>query len=218
MRKNHREPDMTKIKTRHLNPNERKFVDAFADSDFTNAAAAFRKAYPASRKWDDAAVNNGAWKLQQRTHVATSVEDLRRVKARAVVEMTQRYTVSKESLGEALATIAFANIGDYASWDAKGKVVFTPSELLTPRQLGAISEIRMNSNGSVVLKLASRMDAVMNIARLAGMLGNEVKDKPDDDPEVVKQREHARKVMRDFLNRMAVPEPLTIDGTATPKG
>lgn len=204
------------VKMRPLNKNERAFVDAFAATGFSNATEAYRRAYPTSRGWkDDQIVSSAAWKVQQRDHVLNSIKDLQRVRERAIAEMAQRYAISKESLAEVLASIAFSNIGDYAKWDEKGRITFTPSNLLTPRQLGAITEIRMTSAGTVVLKMASRMDAVMNIARLAGMLGAEVKEKDEDDPDVIRRRDEARQVMRDLLRKMAVPEPLTIDGTAT---
>lgn len=206
------------VKMRRLNQSERKFVDAFAANGFTNASAAFRIAYPASRKWEENSVSVNAWKVQQRAHVAQSIDDLHRVQDRAVLEATARYGISKESLAEVLASIAYARATDYASWDEKGRITFTPSNMLTPRQIACIREIRCTSNGTVVLKLQSNMDAVMNIARLAGMLGAEVKEKTEDDPELVRRREEARAIMRDLLKKMAVPEPLTIDGTATSKG
>jgi hypothetical protein len=105
---------------------------------------------------------------------------------------------------------------DYVSWDSQGKVSFTPSHLLTRRQRAAIAGISNNANGTVAFRLASKQQAVMDIALLAGMLGIGMKEKHEEDPEVVKRREHARSVMHDLLNRMAVPEPL-IDVSSEPQ-
>lgn len=202
-----------KVPGRSPNPQEQAFVIAFAEDGFSNATEAYRIAYPASRKWDDHVVTSEAWKVTQRPHVAMLIEDRRRVAARQAAQELARYGISKESLAGELASIGFARMTDYVTWKTDGTLVVRDSSELTPRQVAAIRELSFDKHGKISkIRLESKREALMDMARLSGMLGIDMRERNEDDPDVARSKAEARAQLMRLLEGMAVPEPLVIDG------
>ncbi len=88
-------------------------------------------------------------------------------------ELTTRYNVSKESIIDELAAIAFARLGDYVSWTDTTFSV-RPARQLTAHQRKAVVMIRQRGpDGPIVeVRLANRLKALELLAKVLGLLNN----------------------------------------------
>lgn len=140
--------------TSRLTKRQRAFVDEFL-IDLNATQAALRAGYsPSSAR-------------------AIASENLSKPNIRDAVDaaLWERFGVSRASVVEHLARIAFANIGDYLEWDSEG-VRLKPSADLGKEMRTAIAEISIAGSGkgrTVRLKLADKLAALEKLGRALGL-------------------------------------------------
>lgn len=93
-------------------------------------------------------------------------------------KVAERDDVTIDRIVQEYAAIAFASMGDFLSFTAKG-VELKSSETLTPKQLKAVLEVRQHTlrdgTTSVSFKLHSKGDALEALGRHLGMFGDSLK-------------------------------------------
>lgn len=194
-----------------LTGSQRAFVRHYISNKMRNATAAYRHAYPASRSWSKESVGQNAHKMLVHAKILPILEIARAEAGKAVSTAIRNYAVSKDRVIERMAYMAFSDIRDIVSWDKDGKLTFVPSDKLTDAVAAGIVSVEMRATG-VIIKMGDKQTALMNLARLSDMLKVEMIVKGDkDDPIVIEHRISARKQLIDALEKMAIPEPLTID-------
>jgi len=134
---------------------------------------AYRTAYDASRM-SAAAISANAHKLEKHTAIALGI-------AQGAVAVAERAVVSAADVTEALANMAFVDIGDLVDWDEEGRVQFTPSRKLTRVQRSAVKKVthvrrtipQKNAEPiieeTVALELESKKGALDSLAKILGM-------------------------------------------------
>ena len=105
---------------RDLTARQRSFVDEYSSGGMKNASEAYRRAYPSSRKWSNQVVAVEASRLLKHPKIALILQEIREKTDRALTRTIDNYAISKESLIEELASIAYAELTDYVSWDSQG--------------------------------------------------------------------------------------------------
>ncbi len=131
----------------------------------------FVEQYLVDLKARDAAIRAGY--AAKSAHVTAS-RLLAEPKVRKAIsqELTTRFDVSKASIIDQLAALAFANLGDYYEW-TDGELHVKPSRKLTDRQKKAVSAVcRVNGvkGGIVNLRIADSLKALELLAKMLGML------------------------------------------------
>jgi phage terminase small subunit len=98
-----------------------------------------------------------------------------RVRSTIAASIEERFGVTKESIIEELAAIAFASLGDHFSWDAEGRIRSKPSRSLTQAQKRAVASIRQvrSKTGAITqVSLPDKLRALELLARLSGAMGD----------------------------------------------
>lgn len=145
-----------------------------------NAAAAYRHAYPTSKKWTNKRVASEASKALQHQGISAIIQ-ARAEKVAAIAE--KEFDLSARLILQELAAIALAKPGDFYQWGKRNVtrhkkdgtayevevdfVDLTPSDKLTEVQKKAVvaAELTTNKFGEVipVLKLADRTKALIKL-------------------------------------------------------
>jgi transcription antitermination factor NusG len=124
------------------------------------------------------------------------------------------YAISKAALAERLMQLATINIRDLVTWGPKGAVV-KDSEVLSDAQAYGIVEVeqKMLKDGSITvrIKIGDRRQAIVDLAKLMGMMDTEPPPPPAEGEAKAKQ---AREQIMQLLQEMAQPKPLTINARA----
>jgi hypothetical protein len=77
---------------------------------------------------------------------------------------------TEERITQTIAALAFYDPRELISWDEKGNVHFIPSDELTYQSVLPIREISSLPNGGVRVRFHDRRAAIMDLARLRGMI------------------------------------------------
>ncbi|MDZ4738773.1 MAG: terminase small subunit [Alphaproteobacteria bacterium] len=133
----------------------------------------FVEQYLIDLKARDAAIRTGY--AVKSAHVTAS-RLLAEPKVRKAIsaELVTRFDVSKESIIDELAALAFANLGDYYDWTG-GEIRVKPSRKLTAQQKKAVTSVRRvnGADGGIVqLRIANQLKALELLAKLLGMMDN----------------------------------------------
>lgn len=197
---------------------QRAFVRIYIADGLKNAADAYRRAYPTSEKWSPNARANEANKLLSHPEIVPIMRDARQKADMAVIEVTDRYALTKKHLLDELAKMIMVDPRRVFTWGPDG-VTVEHSDQLTDDEARAVVEVSQSvtrNGGKIMIKLADRQEAIMNFARLSGY----VPDRSSDlnvNINVQQQVAETRAQLIAKLEAMAKPEPLTIDGEVEEK-
>jgi phage terminase small subunit len=114
-----------------------------------------------------AAVRSGYSKTS--AHVTAS-RMLRRAAVRGAIqaELEKRFGITKLTIAEELAAVAFHNVGDVVSW-SKHNLRVRPSNALTDDQRKAVIAVRQ-SKGRIEVQFADRLRALELLAHVLGLM------------------------------------------------
>lgn len=133
-----------------LRPKQQRFIEEYL-VDLNGKQAAIRAGYAAGS-----------------AHVTAS-RLLNRPSVRASVASTigDRFGVTRWTIVEELAAIAFHNIAEYMDW-SDGSVTVVPSLMLTETQLKAVASARLTGSGCTELKFHDKLKALELLSRALG--------------------------------------------------
>jgi hypothetical protein len=160
-----------------LTGKQRAFVRYYIAADMTNAAEAYRKAYPAARKWTAASCANIAEKLLRHADILPIITKAREEAGRAIEQTIDKYALSKKDLMDQLARMITLDPRRVFKWGPDGVVVHESDDLTDDEAMAVteVSQTKTAEGGTIRVKIADRQAAIMNFAKLAGH-GN---DKPE---------------------------------------
>lgn len=149
-----------------LAPKRRKFVEEYP-KDMNATRAAIRAGYS-----ERTASVRGCMLLKDKRVVIALRKEWKK--------MTDRNAVEKDQVLRELASIAYSNMADFASWDDSG-VQLTPSNVLSRFDTAAIKEISETTSAkstTVKIRLYDKPQALLSLARYLGILdgGGDKKD------------------------------------------
>jgi hypothetical protein len=153
-----------------LTGKQQAFVKAYLDGGMSNAAEAYRVAYPTSRKWANQIVAIKASQLVSHDKISIILSAARAKAARAMVASVDRFVVSKERISRELARMAFADARKLYKWDAD-KVTLIASEHLSDDDAAAVvavSHTVTDKGGTLKLTMGDKRQALMDLAKLHG--------------------------------------------------
>jgi phage terminase small subunit len=142
-----------------LEPKQVRFVEEYL-VDLNGTQAAIRAGY------SEHTANQLAYQLLRKPKVAEAV----------ALAMAERPGVTRARIVDELASIAFANAGDYFAWGPDG-VTVKPSDDLTEAQRGVIAEVSQTvteKGGAIRVKLSDKQAALEKLARVFGMFSDKV--------------------------------------------
>jgi hypothetical protein len=149
---------------------QRAFVNAYVAGGLTNAAGAYRTAYPTSKASPKQQATE-ANRLLSRPDISRLIEDCRAAAERETAKIQARYVVTKERISHALSLMAFSDPRDFYKWQDGGDVTLKPSADLTDEQAGAVQAVSSavtKYGRSLKVELADRRGALMDLAKLHG--------------------------------------------------
>ena len=149
---------------------QRAFVNAYVAGGLTNAAEAYRTAYPNS-KASKQHQSLEAQRLLANPTIARLIEETRAAAERETAKIQARYVVTKERISHALSLMAFSDPRDFYKWQDGGDVTLKPSADLTDEQAGAVQAVSSavtKYGRSLKVELADRRGALMDLAKLHG--------------------------------------------------
>lgn len=153
-----------------LTAQQRAFVTAYLDGGMTNAAEAYRVAYPTSRSWKAQRVAEEASVLLSNPKISPIIAEARAKAAASLVQAADRFAVSKERISAELARMAFADSRRLFSWSDRGVTVIASAEL-TDDDAAAVVEVSQtvtSEGGTIRVKLGDKRQALMDLAKLHG--------------------------------------------------
>lgn len=145
-----------------LNPRKERFAALVAQGK--SQAAAYREAFPGSKKWKDKTVWARASELAADSKVLGRVEELQRKAATA-------HEVTQERIVKELARIAFCNQRSLMTWGPRG-VSLLDSDELSEDVAAAVSEAQetvTKDGGSIRLKTYDKIKALELLGKHVGM-------------------------------------------------
>lgn len=138
------------------------FCRRYVEQGFTNAAGAYRHAYPTCRS--EKASESCASRLLTNAKVSAYLAEVKNKAA-------ERNQITADQVLAELGKVAFANMADYAEW-GPGGVMLNASEDMTRDMLAAVSEVTetvTKDGGSVRFKLHDKLGALEKIGKHFGM-------------------------------------------------
>lgn len=153
-----------------LTSKQQAFVTAYLDGGMSNAAAAYRVAYPASEKWLSQSVASKANEMLNHVDIKPIIEAAKEKARKALRRSEDRYAVSKERISRALAQMAFADARKLYTWTASG-VTLKASDELTDDEAAAViavSHTVTKDGGTIRVQIADKRQALMDLAKLHG--------------------------------------------------
>jgi len=153
-----------------LTAKQQAFVTAYLDGGMSNAAAAYRVAYPTSLKWPAQTVSNKANELLNHGEIVGLIAAARAKAARAMAATEDRYAVTKERISRALAQMAFADARKLFTWTSGG-VTLKASDELTDDEAAAVVSVShtvTEAGGTIKVQLGDKRQALMDLAKLHG--------------------------------------------------
>lgn len=170
--------------SRSLNPNQAEFARLLASG--LSGADAYLQAYPGNYTRQAAAAK--AHRLRKHPLIAGAHAQRAAADIAAIDAAAARYAITAERVADAMARLAFTDINQVAEWrtvtDGKRKVQvmrLKDDSAIDAAAMAAISEIRRDAGGALTVKLYSKREALMDIARLKGWIA----DKPIDQRNLV---------------------------------
>jgi phage terminase small subunit len=133
---------------------------------------AFIQEYLVDLKGKDAAIRAG---YSPRSAHVTASRILADPKVRSTIaaSIEERFSVTKESIIEELAAIAFANLGDHFTWDEEGRIRSKASRVLTHAQKRAVASIKQtrDNHGAIVeVRLPDKLKALELLSKVLGLV------------------------------------------------
>lgn len=195
-----------------------------------NAAHAYRVAYgPSTKPRNDVDKAKGLLKspnvaraLALARHYAERQLALKEPPAQpgaAIVSpLAQRYAITQERAAQMLSLLAATDARDYFEWGPDG-VKIKPSAELTAAQAYGVVEVSQTvtkDGGTIRVKLADKLTALRDLARLRGW--TEQDQEPPPDPASDEKKRRAKEAILKMLADLAKPEPLVIEGRSTSDG
>lgn len=143
-----------------LRDKEKAFVDAFVgEARFVATTAAIMAGY------SERSAANQAYRLMRKDEVRKAID------AR-LAEQAASSDLARARLIAELEAIAFANLGDVATWNEGGDLIVMSSSDLPPAALASLKEVRSTtSTRSTVYKAIKQHDKVRAMALLAKIQG-----------------------------------------------
>jgi hypothetical protein len=198
---------------------QRAFINEYF-ANGRNGAAAYRTVYRSRSSNQHCAVE--ASKLLTNPKIARIVASHDQRLALAQENVIGEMVITEERVIQTMAAIAFYDPREIISWDDKGNFTVTASKDLSFRSVLPIKEIRVlpgkaGEQRGFHIKFYDRMTALMDLARLRGMISNPSKtfhfheDLSRMTPE--EQRERVTELLT-FAASLKVPK--TIDVEANP--
>lgn len=141
--------------SRELTPQQQLFVAEYLH-DLHGGRAAARAGYA------EGSAHVAASRLLRRSEIRKAIQ----------AELEARFSITKLSVIEELAAIAFHDPGDYFSW-TESKLDVRPSDELSPLQMKAVGSVRQ-VNGRcgprIEIQLVDKLRALELLARILGLL------------------------------------------------
>lgn len=168
------QPPKRKQKERALTANQKAFADAYVRDGSSNASAAYREAYPSSKKWKPESVWPRASELLSDRKVAARVADLQAKQEKIAREKLEMDT---EKLLQLLVSAATTDPAVFYNDD------LTPKRLdqipADKRQLITHIQRKHGKEQTIELRLFSREKAIDSIARIVGAFEKDNKQKAE---------------------------------------
>ncbi|MEE8545168.1 MAG: terminase small subunit, partial [Alphaproteobacteria bacterium] len=166
--------------TRKLTPKQNRLVALFLE--IGNRAEAYRRTYDCSGM-SVKTIRNRASEEFQKPHVAARLAELQ-------AELARKHEVTADLVIAELASVAFADMGDFLSFDEDGEVRLDLSNL-PPYATAAIKdltqEVFTEGKGEdarqvrrTKLKLHAKIPALLELAKHTGVFQGEDEPPPDD--------------------------------------
>ena len=166
--------------TRKLTPKQNRLVALFLE--IGNRAEAYRRTYDCSGM-SVKTIRNRASEEFQKPHVAARLAELQ-------AELARKHEVTADLVIAEFASVAFADMGDFLSFDEDGEVRLDLSNL-PPGATAAIQDVTQEvypgGKGDSArpvrrtkLKLHSKIPALLALARHTGVLNYDDEPPPDD--------------------------------------
>ena len=151
-----------------LTAKQRAFVDHYLANGMSNAAAAYRAAYPTSLKWSAQRQSEEAQRLLGHPMIAPLIEESRLKVAAATASAVNRLAITKENWVKLLAGMATYDIRGAYQWEADGSVILRASTELPDDLAAAITAVETRADGSLKFTFADKRQAAMDVAKLMG--------------------------------------------------
>ena len=184
--------------TRKLTPKQDRLVALFLE--ISNRAEAYRRTYDCSGM-SVKTIRNRASEEFLKPHVAARLAELQ-------AELARKHEVTADRVIAELASVAFADMGDFLSFDEDGEVRLELSNLppgATAAIQGVTQEVYLEGKGDnarpvrrTKLKLHSKIPALLALAKHTGVLKHD--DEPPRDDSV---RLYAEMPLEDVIARLA---------------
>ena len=162
----------------NLTVKQELFCDVYIESG--NASEAYRKAYDCENM-KGSTINRKAHELLENGKITARLEEMRS-------KIQEKSEIRKQDILDELRAIAFADIGDYVSFDG-AKLTFKPFDDLTEAQRHAIESIKNTHNG-IEIRLHGKNWSIDRICKMLGFdapvvteqrLGTGYEDLTDDE-------------------------------------
>jgi phage terminase small subunit len=149
-----------------INPKQRAFVNEYL-ANGRNGAAAYRASYNSQGTPNTCEAR--ARELLKNPRIAAVVASKDRILALAEQKQLEALEVTEERIINTIAALAFYDPREVLSWKA-GKVMLTDSQDIPLRAIMPIREISALPNGGFRVRFHDRRAALMDLARLRGMI------------------------------------------------
>jgi len=169
-----------------LTPKQARFVELLLENGGNNSDA-YRRAFD---KPKDAYVAGSAGKLRSHPLVIEALERAAVIQASAVEAVLDRYAITADRLAEEMARLAFTELRqvvdvststDPASGKRRQRVTLRDFSAIDADAHRALVEVRQSASGEVTVKLADKRGAIMDLARLKGL----IVDRPPEQKQLV---------------------------------
>ena len=150
-----------------LTGRQHDFIDEFMTNQ-QNGAAAYRKAYKS--KMSSARCSARAQELLAHPAVAKVIRSKVKMLELARQNRLETLQATEERIIDALTALGFFDPRQIIQWGPGRAVSITMSSDLSPEAVYAIREITVLANGGIRFKFHDRRAALMDLARLRGMI------------------------------------------------
>jgi len=201
-----------------LTGRQHDFIDEFMTNQ-QNGAAAYRKAYKS--KMSSARCSARAQELLAHPAVAKIIRSKVQMLELARQNRIEALQATEERIIETLAALAFYDPRAVIQWGGRGRrASITISSDLSPEAVYAVREITVLANGGIRFKFHDRAKALMDLARLRGMITDKsasfhfhedlARMSPDDQKRRVAE-------LLEFAASIKVPGDSAVDVTPDPE-
>ena len=190
---------------------QRAFVNEYI-ANGRNGAAAYRKAY--NSRADVKGCSREAAALLENPRVAAIIASKDRMLALAEQRELESLEVTEERVIKTIAALAFYDPREVLSWDEEGKITFTASKDIPLRAIQPIREIAALPNGGLRVRFHDRRAALMDLARLRGMISDSSKTFHfhEDLARMTPEEQHKRVAeLLEFAASLKVPETIDVE-------